>query len=137
MPQKLTYFLSEKGAVLIVTFVGPLVRANALTLEECIQDVAKSPATIVILSFRDVPEVMDPSLTGTLARLQNTVRQRGALLRMSGIHPSLRIFMAEAGLLLMEEVCDNLSQALQVQAQTVISSPDPEAARPGPRSADS
>ncbi|MCM2278188.1 MAG: STAS domain-containing protein [Oligoflexia bacterium] len=114
MPQKLTFFLSEKGSILIVTLIGPLVKDNALAFEECLQEVARSGASVIIMNFRDVSETMDPSFGPAIARLKKAVYERKARLRMSGIHPALRIQMAQAGVLRLEEICDNLSQALQV-----------------------
>lgn len=116
---QLTYFLSEKKNILVVTFVGPLVRGSAHILEKCIQELSKREATWVILNLRDVPGTVDRSVFPAFARLQKNVRDRKACLRMSALHPSLRLALDEQGLVRADETSDSLAEALSSLAVNI------------------
>ncbi len=112
-PQKLSYFLSKKQSILIVSLIGPLIRENAHVLEECIREVEATPAEWVILNFRDVPAPMDKALFPALARLYKMLSsKRESHLRISSLHPDLRIPLLESGIFHADDLSNNLSEAL-------------------------
>lgn len=115
---KLAYFSSEKKGILILTLIGPLIRSNALILSECINVVSSSSARWIILNCRDIPPEIDQSLAAPLARLQKTIREKPAELRISGLHPDLFVTFKKKGILREHEICSNLAEALQQIAAT-------------------
>ncbi len=56
---------------------------------------------------------MDKILVPAFARLQKTIREKGAILRLSSIHPALRKFLNAQRLLREKELTNNLAEALQ------------------------
>lgn len=110
---KLTYLIAEKKFVLVISFVGPLVRSNLSVFEECMREVEKRGASFIILNFRDVPSSVDRTVFPAVARLQKLIRLKPAALRMTALHPELRKVLDEQGLLRAAEVANNLGEALQ------------------------
>lgn len=109
---KLSYYLAEKHSVLIVTWVGPWVRANAAVFEEASQAILSSKASWVILNCRDVPPLMDRTLEPPLARLQKALREGKKEVRVASLHPDLRKILIERGIVRVQEIHDNLASAL-------------------------
>ncbi|MEK6578818.1 MAG: STAS domain-containing protein [Bdellovibrionota bacterium] len=112
-PGILTYFLSSKKSILIISLVGPITRAGSAVLEKCIVEVSKTDAQFVVINFRDVSKEIDRHAYPALVRLQKIVRDRHAELKLSGMHPDLVELLGESGLIRGNELCMNLTQALQ------------------------
>lgn len=109
---KLSYFFATKKDVLIVSLVGPISKDNAVIFDECIREVKKAPARWVVLHFRDVTE-LDRTQLPALARLQKTIREKPAELKVCAVHPDLREMLFAQGLLREVETYNNMSHALQ------------------------
>ncbi|OFZ21757.1 MAG: hypothetical protein A2X94_15835 [Bdellovibrionales bacterium GWB1_55_8] len=124
-PGKLTYLLAEKKSILVVSFIGPLVRTNAHVLEKCIKEISKREATWVIVNFRDVPANLDRTVYPALARLQQVIRSKPAELKMTALHPELRKQLDQQGLLRPKEVVDNLAIALQAVVASAMTPSEP------------
>lgn len=111
---ELTYFIAEKGSVLVVSFVGSLNRESPLVLEKCLGEIlAKPAADAVILHFREVPDQLCGSILPTFARLQKAIRAKPAQLRLSGLRPTPKKFLIDQGLVRLEELANNVSDALE------------------------
>lgn len=116
--QRLIYFLaethfSEDHSVLVVSIVGPLVKENVATFRACFDEILKCTSKWVVLNFRDVTPTIDPTIMDVLNQLQSSIRQKPGLLRLSGLHPELRVVLSEKKIILPEEVQNNLAEALE------------------------
>src|SRR5438874_94983 len=96
---QLNFFIAHQKSVVIVTFVGPLSRESVKTLEACSADVLKLKPRWVILNFRDVPSNMDKAVGPPFALFQKKIRENGAGLRVSAMHPDLKNLLDHNGLI--------------------------------------
>jgi anti-anti-sigma regulatory factor len=117
---KLSYFLSEKKGILIVSLIGPLNRSGREVLEACSKDILASGARWVILNFRDVGAEIETFLIPALAQLQKDIRKKPADLRIAGLHPGLRHTLEGRGVLRQQEISNNLAEALQAIAPLLL-----------------
>ena len=108
----LTYFLAEKNGVLVVSFIGPLVRSNAHILDRCLKDVLARQVDWVIVSLRDVPGTVDRAVFPTFARFQKAVRDKKARLILASLHPVLHKALNDQAIVRPEESANNLADAL-------------------------
>jgi anti-anti-sigma regulatory factor len=99
---------------MIVSWVGSFAHEAVEVIEKCRGEVSKSQAQWVIMNLRDLKPAMDRTAIPTFARLQKTVREKPAVLKLSSVHPELRSFLDSQGLLRMEELANNLTEALQM-----------------------
>jgi anti-anti-sigma regulatory factor len=116
-PSALQYFIAEKNAVLIVSWVGEFAHGTAEVIDKCRDEVVKSGAKWVIFNLRDLKPSMDRITVPVFARLQKGIREKPAVLRLTSMHPDLRGFLQEQGVLRPEELSNNLAEALQGIAQ--------------------
>jgi anti-anti-sigma factor len=118
-PGQLTYFLSEKevasqkSVILLISLAGPMNRANADVLDKLIEELEKKSPGWVVLNLRDVGTSIERTQYPAFARLQKTVRDKGAELKICSVHPDLRTTLVDAGLLRIKEISNNLPEALQ------------------------
>jgi anti-anti-sigma regulatory factor len=118
-PDQLTYFLSEKevasqkAVILLISLAGPISRSTADVLDKLIEDVEKRSPGWVVLNLRDVGQTIERIQYPAFAKLQKTIREKGAELKICNIHPDLRKTLVDAGLLRVKELANNLPEALQ------------------------
>ncbi len=110
---KLNYFISEKSRIVVVSFVGPLVRDSALVLQECQAQILERNPSLVILYFRDVPDRVDQTVFPAIARIQKAIRDKNIQLKLCSLHPHLRTTFNDFGIIRPNELADNLAQALE------------------------
>jgi anti-anti-sigma regulatory factor len=67
----------------------------------------------VVLNLRDVGQTIERIQYPAFAKLQKTIREKGAELKICNIHPDLRKTLVDAGLLRVKELANNLPEALQ------------------------
>lgn len=108
----LKYFLSEKNAILIVSFAGAMDRASGAVMEQCLKEIEERSAQFLILNFHDVPSV-DRSFVAPLARLKKHARDHGMMLKICYLVPSQRTWLEAQGVLEPAQVANNLAEALQ------------------------
>jgi len=130
MPKKssktLRYFLSEAHfydkdySILIVTLIGPVVEINASIFLECLNQISKASSKWVVVNFRDVPSHLDPSFLYLFSYLRETVRRKGAELKLSGLHPHLKKMLQENELVHPAEIENNLAEAIESLPSTRI-----------------
>ena len=114
----LQYFIAEKNAVLIVSWIGEFTHQTSSIIDKCREEIAKSGAKWVIFNLRDLKPDMDKITVPVFARLQKNIREKPAVLRLTSLHPNLRSFLQEQGVLRPDEVANNLAEVLQGIALT-------------------
>jgi anti-anti-sigma regulatory factor len=113
----LQYFIAEKNSVLVLSWIGTFAHAAISIIEECQAEMNKTQAKCVIMNCRDLSPAMDRSAVPVLAKLQKTIREKPAVLRLSSVHPELLSFLEFQGLIRKEEVALNLTEAIQSLAK--------------------
>lgn len=111
-PPDLRYFISEKDAILVVVFAGSLSRASHAVLEQCQAEIVEKKPARVILMFRDIADRVKLPALAPLARLKAAIRACPAELRICGLHPEILKMLNDRGLLRVEEISNNLHEAL-------------------------
>jgi anti-anti-sigma regulatory factor len=114
----LQYFIAEKNSVVILSWVGVLAHETIRTVEECQTELLKIKAKWVVMNCRDLKPQMDRSVVPVFARLNKSIRDIPATLKMTSIHPELRSYLEEQGLLRTEELALNLTDALKGVTKT-------------------
>jgi anti-anti-sigma regulatory factor len=109
----LQYFIAEKNSVIIVSWIGQFVHETIQTIEACQTDLLKAQAKWVIFNCRDLKPNMDRSAIPILAKLQKTIREKPAVLKMTSMHPELRSYLDSQGLIRPEEIALNLTDAIR------------------------
>jgi anti-anti-sigma regulatory factor len=109
----LQYFIAEKNSVVILSWVGVLAHENIRTIEECQSELLKTKAKWVVMNCRDLKPQMDRSVVPIFARLNKSIRDLPATLRLTSIHPELRSYLETQGLLRTDELALNLTDALK------------------------
>jgi anti-anti-sigma factor len=118
-PGQLTYFLSEKevasqkAVILLISLAGPINRTTAPVFEKLIEDVEKRSPGWVVLNLRDVGSTIERTQYPAFAKLQKTIRDKSAELKICSVHPDLKKLLTDAGLIRGKELANNLPEALQ------------------------
>lgn len=116
---QLTYFLSEKEVVaqktniLLISLAGPINRTTAPVFEKLIEEVEKKSPGWVVLNLRDIGTTIERTQYPAFAKLQKTIRDKAAELRICSVHPELKKLLVDAGLIRTKELANNLPEALQ------------------------
>jgi anti-anti-sigma regulatory factor len=111
--RSLTYQITQKNSVLVVALSGALVRENVEALERLHADLGERTFSWVVLHFKAVPDKADRTVLPALARIQKTIRDKGGQVRLSSLHPNLRMLLQERGVLRHGEYVDDLAETLQ------------------------
>ncbi len=111
-PQSLEYFVSEKQAFLVVSFLGSMTKLTSRVLEKCQSEILQSEAKRFVLSFHDVTQ-LEPSAIPFLVRMQKALRDKGAEIRVCFLKPEFKKLLIEAAAVRTPEVMANLIEALQ------------------------
>lgn len=117
-PGELSYFISEKAissqnsTLLLIALAGPINRSNASVLDRLIEEIDKKSAGWVVINMRDVGHSMERTQFSVFAKLQKTIREKPAELKLCSIHPDLKKTLQDAGLLRQNEISNNLPEAL-------------------------
>lgn len=109
----LQYFIAEKSSVVVLSWVGALAHETIRTIEECQNEILNLKAKWVVMNCRDLKPQMDRSVVPIFARLNKTIRDMPATLRLTSLHPELRSYLEEQGILRNEELSLNLTEALK------------------------
>jgi anti-anti-sigma regulatory factor len=116
----LQYFIAEKNAVMIVSWIGEFSYETSGIIEKCQEDLSKSSAKWVILNLRDLKPTMDKITVPIFARLEKAIREKPAVLRLTSVHPELKGFLLQQGVLRPEELTNNLAEALRSITQAKV-----------------
>ena len=113
MEPELQFFVAEKNSIVVVSISGTLSRSGEAVLDKCREEVVNRHPKHVILYFKDLGNRADLSAFPALARLQKAIRDLPASLRLCGLHPELRKFLEQKGLLRLSELSPGLPEALK------------------------
>lgn len=106
------FFLSAKGAYIVVQLVGAMNTKASPLLEQLGLEIEQNrTATVLILNLRDVKDVSGEGIT-FLAQIQLEVRTRGEV-RLTGVSPQLKTKLLAQGVIRTSEIFDNLQAAIQ------------------------
>jgi anti-anti-sigma regulatory factor len=118
--QPLKYFLAETHengrdySSLLVTLIGALNADNESIYRKCLEDISRSASKWVIINFRDVPDKSDPTfLVSCLQKLKDLMTLKKSHFILSGVHPHLRKILEAEQIASGQEICNNLSEAIQ------------------------
>jgi anti-anti-sigma regulatory factor len=111
--QTFQFFLAQRNTVAIVSLVGPLTAAAAGDLDKCAEALREAGARWVVLNFRDVPPTQDRTALRALAQLQKQAREAAAGLFLTGVHPKLRAFLQDRGVIRPHELLDSVRDAIE------------------------
>lgn len=119
----LTYFLTEthfssEHSVLVITLIGELTKENDYVLQECQQQVGQASAHWAILNFRDIVGKHDLECILALDQLFSIIRMKPCSVRFSGIHPRLKEVFLQKKLIHLDEVVNNLAEAMDQLEKT-------------------
>ena len=107
----LQYFLSNKGRILVVTFVGNMDSASIQTIEKCTSEILQmKDIKFVIFYFRDTKKIMMEALT-QLTIMQKEVR-KSCELQICSLSPDIREKLSKNGVIRSKELTNNLADAL-------------------------
>jgi anti-anti-sigma regulatory factor len=104
------YFISQKTEIAVVTMVGSLTKANQEQIEACVKAVEELSCTFLIFNMRDVNEIREVFVR-QFATMQMSARKRGQM-RISGLKPEQRDYLAQQGLIRQIEMSNNLNDAI-------------------------
>lgn len=100
------------GSLLVVSLAGALTKSNVSVFEKLIGELQEKDAKRVVLDLKGVPPVMERNVVPLFAMLQKVIRDKGAQLRLSSIHPDLKKSLESAGILRVLEVSDTVQHAV-------------------------
>ncbi len=107
----LQYFLSSKGPILVVTFVGEMNDASIKTLEKCNAElIAIKDVKFVILYFRDTKRISMDAIP-VLATMQKEIRKTHSL-QICSMAPDMREKLKKQGVIRDAEMTNNLADAI-------------------------
>ena len=104
------FFISQKTEVAVVSMVGCLNKTNQEQIDACVKAVEELNCTFVIFNMRDVNEIRD-TFVRSFAKMQMVTRKRGQM-RISGLRPEHKDFLAQHGLIRSIEMANNLNDAI-------------------------
>ncbi len=113
MATPFTYFVNERRALLVISWNGSLAAQDAEILNQCLNDIKKSPAKFIIMNMQGFADY-DPVLAAQIVNIQETARKKPALLALAGLEKSVREKLATKGLVREAEIVNTLQDALQL-----------------------
>lgn len=108
----LSYLISEKGPLLVISLVGPMTKPQEGVLAKCQEAIAASPTKLTIISFHDVT-TMDYQGIAAFVRLQKAVRDKPSALRICFVKPEFKKLLDERGAIRPNEIALNLRDAIE------------------------
>ncbi len=112
IPEKLEYFISEKGPFLVVSLNGTIAKNTTPVLDECREKITQANTKKVILSLHDVSRI-DLNGLPALAQLQQAVRSKPATLRLCFIKKDVAQTLFDKAIVRKDEVTMDLKEALE------------------------
>lgn len=114
VPNGLDLLIAQQKSILLVTMVGSLIHENSAALEQGVAQIKEKEANWVVLHLRDLSPEMDRSLVSPFAQLQKSIRDKPARLLIAAVHPKLKAYLVEHGVLRTDEVVQNVKEALDL-----------------------
>jgi MFS superfamily sulfate permease-like transporter len=107
----LNYQFSSQNSMVVVSFSGALINSNLGTLEKCMAEVLGSKATSVVLNFRKATKLDFPA-TSALIRLQHSIREKPAKLRLCFLSSDFTRVLEDRGAIRKDELRVTLVEAV-------------------------
>lgn len=111
MKNSLTYFISERNAIVVVSFVGSLNRSTLCMMPKIIEEIHSRRAKMIIINAHDLIEV-EPVAVKPLHELQECIRDLPSELRICFLNPKLKSMLLEMRAIKVDEIKDNLLEAV-------------------------
>jgi len=109
----LTYSISEKGTLLVISLLGAGTKANETIIEKCQKEISeKQGIKSVVVSFQDVSS-LDFAGAAALVRLQKSIRDRPSAVRICCLKTDFRIRLDDRGAIRTQEICKDLAESLK------------------------
>lgn len=106
------YFVNVRGSVCVVTFFGSLGEKSSKVFSQCLNEVAYSESKDIIVSLQTLTGI-EKSFFPNLAKFKNELRSRSCNILFCHINKDLGESLLENGVISMEEICGELTDALQ------------------------
>ena len=119
--KKLNILFSEKAGLLVVSFIGSIVRENRAEFEEAFKRLSGFKPKWTVLHFREVPPNVDKGMLPELTRFEKVVRDFPSTLRISSLHPELRKYLLSQGVVRTDELVNNLQEAIESFGISIVS----------------
>lgn len=111
MTDTLTYFISERNSIVVVSLVGALTRSTLGLFPKVIEDVSGRRARMVILNCHDLSDI-ESCAVKPFSELQACLRELPSEVRVCFLNPSLRGLLFEHKALREGELKNNLLEAV-------------------------
>ena len=104
------FFISQRGEIAVICFIGVANRNTIELFEACIQQAEGITARHTIFNFRDLRDLREPFFR-PLAKMMADARRRGPV-RLAGLNPQHKETLAVTGILRSQEISNNLNDAI-------------------------
>lgn len=106
----LTYKISSKDSILILSVSGKLVRENSAIIEEAFKQLLEKEFTGIIFEISGVSEI-DLFTLPLVSRVRGAVKDRKAEMKTCGMSDYIRAFLSDRGLLRPEHICKDIVES--------------------------
>lgn len=106
------YKIVSKNTVTVITLSGKLNKESLDQLENCRKDLSQDPASVMILYFKDVPNV-DPCVFRELTILQQEIRKKNVSLYVTGLDNNNRQYLLEKAIIRNSEIRKSLMEVFE------------------------
>ncbi len=113
---ELSYLLSEKGPLLVISFLGPMTKAHEGVFAQCQEEIREKTAPFTVISLHDIT-VMDYQGIAAFVRFQKAVRDKPSSLRICFLKPEFKALLNERGAIRPNELAGNLREAIESLAE--------------------
>jgi anti-anti-sigma regulatory factor len=108
--QLLSYFVSEKPPILVVSLAGKLVGESEPVLKKCQDDIVRRASSYIILNLQEVKSA-NMAAVSDFVKLQVAARQKG-FLRLCSLDRAVGELLFQRGAIRGDEVVEDLKSAL-------------------------
>lgn len=108
---QLTIHFAEKSGLLVLTFIGRLVRETRDELDKCLEQLQEIKPLHAIILMQGVTEI-DRSVLSRFALIQKAIRDKPAELRVCSLSSRLRLYLEREGVIRTSELAKDLTTAL-------------------------
>lgn len=118
MQDQLTYFISERNSIVVVSFVGSLTRTTLGLFPIIVEDVSARRARMVILNCHDLKQI-ESCAVAPFSEFQGCLRDFPSEVRICFLNHELRDLLVRQGAVRQDEIKNNLLEAVTGMAGTL------------------
>lgn len=107
----LSYQISEKGALIVVSFAGALSKSALATLEECKSTLLSKSPSCVVFNLQGLTQMDFPGMASFI-QLKKVLRDSSTTLKICALDPNLADLLDQKGALRRNELVADLKSAL-------------------------